>query len=131
MNDEPAKAKARIQLAVLALLGLLISAIAVCVLAFSSPRVDDNDIHTSEPWPVPEDEAIKIAIEEVKKREGWTGFVDRPVDRVDNSLEGLTWLVQVWRQPSPHSSSESSRVVVVNGATGKVRDHNTFATPLP
>lgn len=66
--------------------------------------------------PVPESEAIRIAIAEVKKREGWSGLVDEsPVQR-----EGIFWYVAVWHTPAPHRPSEDRRRVIVDGEEGKV-----------
>jgi hypothetical protein len=118
--------KASIQLAVLVLLGMLPIAFAVWLRVSSVPEVGLKMAENHKPNidlnspPVPEHEAATIAIEEVKKREGWTGFVDRPVDR-----EGFRWYVQVWSTPRPHPSSfESSRGVTVDGATGQVLEYH-------
>jgi hypothetical protein len=67
---------------------------------------------------VPEDEAAKIAIAEIKKREGWTGFVET-VDR-----EGFRWYITVWPKPRPHPASiESSRHLTISGSTGEVLNY--------
>lgn len=122
------RSRAWIQLAFLALLGLLPIALGVWLRTSSVPDGENAvglpENHTpyvalSSPPPVPEQEAAKVAIAEVKKREGWTGFVDRPVDR-----EGFRWYVTVWPTPRPHPASfGSSRGVTIDGATGKIIDY--------
>jgi hypothetical protein len=66
---------------------------------------------------VSESDATKIAIDEVKKREGRSvGFVDKPpVER-----GGTFWFIAVWRTPAPHRTYEDQRCVVVDGETGQV-----------
>jgi len=133
MSDEPSKSMAVFCLALFVLLGAVISAFSIWLRVSSAPDVDGlsavenhkSYVYPNSPPPVPEHEAAKIAIEEVKRREAWSGFADRPVDR-----EGFWWYVAVWRNPKPHPSSlESRRSVVIDGADGKVLIYNRHPRP--
>jgi hypothetical protein len=64
------------------------------------------------------DQAARIAIEEVKKREGWSGKVGGT--EKDVYREGFTWYVTVKRQPREPGTD---RVVAIEGRTGNVRDY--------
>jgi hypothetical protein len=133
MSDEPSKSMAVFCIALFVLFGALISAFSIWLRVSSAPDVDGlSALENHDPYadpnpapPVPENEAAKIGIEEVKRREGWSGIADRPVDR-----EGFWWYVAVWRKPKPHPSSlESRRIVVVDGADGKVLIYNRNPRP--
>jgi|SRR5580704_12439980 hypothetical protein len=75
--------------------------------------------------PVPESEATRIAIAEVTKREGWSGFVDEPPVR----REGIFWHVAVWRTPAPHRPSADRRGVTVDGEAGQVLKYEPDVGP--
>jgi hypothetical protein len=97
-------------LAALIAFALMVAGLAAWVRGVNAPEVFDV-------LPVSESDATKIAIDEVKKREGWSaGFVDKPpVER-----EGAFWFVAVWRTPAPHRTYEDQRPLVVDGETGQV-----------
>jgi hypothetical protein len=63
------------------------------------------------------DKAVGIAIEEVKKREGWSG---KPEWANVEFEEGLTWDVRVRRWAR---TTEGERLVVVSARTGKVQSY--------
>jgi hypothetical protein len=112
MSDEPKKRlRAGVQVAIFALLAVLVAAFSIWLRASSAP--DTNDVlntaenHTpsygpNTPPPVCEHEAVTIAIAEVKKREGLTDPVDSRIRR-----EGRSWFVDVWPTTNPQISSPS------------------------
>jgi hypothetical protein len=113
MSERVEMSKARIVALLLAALfgfAAVLWGIGGWVRAVNTPEVFDV-------LPVPERDAVKIAIGEVKKREGWSGYVDKPAVE----QEGTFWFVAVWRQPaSQRRSSEDQRCVVIDGETGQV-----------
>jgi hypothetical protein len=62
-------------------------------------------------------QAVAIAIEEVKKREGWSG---KP-EWVKIDQEGFRWYITVRRKPRSH---EGERYVTVSAADGSVLDYS-------
>jgi hypothetical protein len=61
--------------------------------------------------------ARRIALEEVKRREGWSGKV------LEASPEGYTWYMLVERQTNSRSGTPELRSMAVCGHTGKVWDY--------
>jgi hypothetical protein len=130
MSDEPRKPKARVRLSIwiLVLALVLTIAFAVWLRVASYPQVvapvvlkrPEPRFPTPTPLPplVSWDKAVRIAIEEVKKREGWSGKVGGT--EKDVYREGFTWYVTVKRQPREPGAD---RVVAIEGLTGKVRDY--------
>ena len=101
---------AALLLAALIAFAAMVWGIGVWVRAANRPQVFDV-------LPIPESDAAKIAIDEVKKREGWSGFVDKP----PAEQEGTFWFVAVWRiPPSQLRFYKDQRWVVVDGETGQV-----------
>jgi hypothetical protein len=130
MSDEPRKSKSSVPFSVLILLVALVLTIAFAVwLRVSSyPQIvapvtlkrPEPRFPTPTPLPplVSWERAARIAIEEVKKREGWSGKVGGTEN--DVYREGFTWYVTVKRQPRKPGAD---RVVVIEGLTGNVRDY--------
>ena len=122
MNDEPKKRR-RDWLVFLIVIAAIFG-FALLARTFSSPnatgpedrqqaarilsRVEGVPIHFGA------DKAVAIAIEEVKKREGWSS---KPEWADVQSDEGPTWDVAVRRMPQSHAGE---RHVLVSAMTGKV-----------
>ncbi len=68
------------------------------------------------PEQVPPEKAVRIAIAEVKRREGWTGKAETP------GREGYWWYVKVSPEPK---SAEGSRILVVNSQDGHICDYTS------
>jgi hypothetical protein len=129
MSDEPTK-KRREWIAFWIVVGALFG-FAVLSRVFSSPNTDapKNSGYASGPF-APQDagestrihfgaeKAVLIAIEEVKKREGWSGKPDWANVEAD---EALTWDVTVRRGPR---RPVVERLVVVSAQTGKVLNYS-------
>jgi hypothetical protein len=62
---------------------------------------------------LPASKAAKIAIDEVKKREGWIGTADM-------SQEGYTWYVIVLQKDGEHPTQRVVEVQIDGSSTGKV-----------
>jgi hypothetical protein len=121
---------------VAALLVAALTAFAVLVGAFgawvrwaTAPEISGENAVSIDPlmnWAnvprVSESEAAKIAVAEVKKREGWSGKFTH-ADR-----EGFRWYLIVRHEPNvPHDY----RVVEINGSDGKVLDVSVLKTDQP
>jgi hypothetical protein len=129
MSDEPGNPKSPVRFSVwiLAVALALTIGFAVWLRVASYPQVVAPVVlKRPEPrFPTPTrlpplvswDKATRIAIEEVKKREGWTGKVGGTEH--DVYREGFTWYVTVKRQPREPGAD---RVVAIEGRTGKVLD---------
>jgi hypothetical protein len=130
MSDEPDKSKASSWLAFWLVMGALF-AFAVLSRVFNSPNTDapKNSVYATGPFAPRDggeafriqfgaDKAVAIAIEEVKKREGWSsdpGWANVEFD------EGPTWDVTVRRGPR---RPVAERLVVVSAQTGKVVNYS-------
>jgi hypothetical protein len=128
MSDEPDKAKKSTWLAFWVVMGALFT-FAVLARVFNSPSADAPKNSGGEALPFPRlsfgaDKAVAIAIEEVKKREGWSSNPDW-VTSVEAD-EALTWDVTVKRAPR---SPRGARLVVVSAQTGKVLNYFDPSVP--
>jgi len=122
MSDEPDKPKASSWIAFWIVMGALFG-FAVLSRVFNSPNTDAPKSSGGQAPPISTriqfgaDKAVAIAIEEVKKREGWSGKPDWASVEAE---EALTWDVTVRRGPL-HPVVE--RHVVVSAQTGKVLNY--------
>jgi hypothetical protein len=134
MSDEPKK-KRREWLAFWIVMGALFG-IAALSRVFNSPNANapKNSVYASGPFAPRDggestriqfgaDKAVAIAIEEVKKREGWSGKPDWANVEAD---EALTWDVTVRRGPR---RPVVERLVVVSAVTGKVLSYRDPSAP--
>jgi|SRR5580704_15570717 uncharacterized alpha/beta hydrolase family protein len=123
MSDEPDKPKASSWIAFWIVMGALFG-FAVLSRVFNSPNTDAPKNSGGVAPPIftriqfGADKAVAIAIEEVKKREGWSGKPDWANVDAD---EALTWDGTVRRGPR---RPVVERLVVVSAATGKVLSYS-------
>jgi hypothetical protein len=68
------------------------------------------------------DELTQIAVEEVKKREGWSGIASEP------SLEGSSAFVFIKRKPGP---STDWRAMMIKATTGGIISYEVRTDPIP
>jgi hypothetical protein len=128
MSDE-LKRKRRAWIAFWIVMGALFG-FAVLSRVFNSPNTDapNNSAYATGPYAPRDggeavrihfgaDKAAVIAIEEVKKREGWSSNPNWVTVELD---EALTWDVTVRRAPR---SPVGERLVVVSPTTGKVLNY--------
>jgi len=128
MSDEQKKRR-REWLAFWIVMGALFG-FAVFSRVFSSPNTDapENAVYPSGPFaPLDggestrihfgKDEAVSIAIAEVKKRDGWSS---NPSWATVEASKAITWDVTVRRW---YRSSVDERLVVVSAVTGKVKEY--------
>jgi hypothetical protein len=128
MSDEPRKPTSPVRFSVWILVVVLVLSIAFAVWlrVCSYPQVVTLvTLKRSEPrFPtpsrlppqIPMDKVADIAVEEVKKREGWTGNANTP-DR-----EGFTWYVHV----SEPGKSGRQRTVAIESTTGEVLEYRDY-----
>jgi hypothetical protein len=133
MSDEPKRrSRAWIGWALVTLL-VLVAGLASWMLTISAPKVDatgpGTPAHRGPPYMpkipdrVPPQKVATIAIEEVKKREGWTGKAGTP-DR-----EVSTWYVVVRHDPS---TPDADRVVGIDAETFRVDEYRALdGGPVP
>jgi hypothetical protein len=134
MSEEPKESKSSSWLAFLIIIAAIFG-LALLARVLSSLRTDapKNSDYATAPRAT-ESEAIRIqfgankavtiAVEEVKKREGWSANPNWASVTLD---EGPSWLVTVRGKPR---SSEGERRVFVNAMTGKV-DYYVDPSTLP
>jgi hypothetical protein len=79
--------------------------------------------HVPPPLLLQEDEAGRIAIALVKRREGWLGKVDFA------SQEAYTWYVTVGRQTEKHPARQEIRKVKIDAKTGRMWDYRDANDP--
>jgi hypothetical protein len=92
----------------------VLTSLAVWFRVSSSSRVAEP--YSGAPGPaVSQLKAETIAVDEVKKRDGWSGKADRP------DGEGNRWYVNVWREPL---SADNTRTVVVDTEDGHIIDYH-------
>jgi hypothetical protein len=137
MSDEADEPKGSSWIAFWIVMGTLFG-FAVLVRVFRSPTTDvpNNSAYAVGPY-APSDggeatrikfgagKAVGIAIDEVKKREGWSSDPDWVTVKAE---EALTWEVTVRRMPR---SQVGERLVVVSALTGKVLHYRDTSDDFP
>jgi hypothetical protein len=126
MSDEPNPAKAAVYLAVVILLVAMV-AVAISVWFRASVSPTNDTIDTGNPQPVANVTAAKakqIAIEAVRKREGWLGKADAP--SLKTPLYQAYWFVNVWREPR---TPENTREIVIDAYDGRLSTSSEAREP--
>jgi hypothetical protein len=112
--SEPTRGNQIATWVILAILVVLLAIILVCGPLFRDPNANFQPTPPATvPYPkiLPQSELRKIAIAEVKKREGWSGEADASYQ------EGVRFYVTV------KSQARGKRVVVVEGTEGMVLEY--------
>jgi hypothetical protein len=116
MSDRVEMSNVRVAMVLLAAL----IPFAALIVWFTAWEREANNQKVSEVTPLRDTNATRIAIDEVKNREGWSGFVDDPPP----TQKEVFWFVAVWRKPMEQPRSlDDRRYVVLDGESGKVLDY--------
>jgi hypothetical protein len=127
--SERVSVSATVRIAALLVAALIVFG-ALLARGWLAPDVWDRDLNATVPIlpdlnnepPLSQAEATRIAIEEIKKREGWTGKFTH------SEREGFRWYITIRHEPNvPHDY----RIVEVHGTDGKVLSLGVLKTDAP